>query len=190
MAVGRKVFPVLVSVLLACYPLLIFFGLETLPLKQVAGGILALFVLRFLFLGYSRLHFLKSLGWPVAACGLALSCISLVMDSDIALLLYPVLVSLSCLTVFSWTLIYPPSMIECFARMAEGDIPEEAVAYTRRVTQVWCGFFVMNAAVAGFTVAHGDRTLWTLYNGLISYVLMGCLLGGEWLYRKWILRQP
>jgi uncharacterized membrane protein len=32
---------------------------------------------------------------------------------------------------------------------------------------------------------------WALYTGLIAYVLMGTLFGGEWLYRKKVLRdQP
>jgi len=58
------------------------------------------------------------------------------------------------------------------------------VAYTRRVTQVWCGFFVLNGSVALVTALWASDATWALYNGLISYCLMGCLFAGEWLVRR------
>ncbi|MEL2256273.1 hypothetical protein AAER79_32680, partial [Klebsiella pneumoniae] len=52
------------------------------------------------------------------------------------------------------------------------------------VTQVWCGFFIINGAIALFTVLHADISLWTLWNGMIAYLLMGTLMAGEWLVRQ------
>ena len=53
---------------------------------------------------------------------------------------------------------------------------------------IWCLFFIVNGAIALVTVLSKNQALWTLYNGLISYLLMGTLLGGEWLYRKRVLK--
>jgi len=62
------------------------------------------------------------------------------------------------------------------------------VRYTRRVTQIWCLFFILNGTIATFTCLHGDMALWTLWNGLLSYLLIGLLMAGEWLVRQRIRR--
>ena len=61
----------------------------------------------------------------------------------------------------------------------EPDFPPAAVVYTRRVTQVWCGFFVVNGLIAVATALWASTAVWTLYNGLLSYVAMGVLMGGD-----------
>ncbi|ABK46582.1 conserved hypothetical protein [Shewanella sp. ANA-3] len=43
--------------------------------------------------------------------------------------------------------------------------------------------------MAAYTAAFTSLATWTLYNGLIAYVLMGLLLGGEWLYRSFWLKK-
>jgi uncharacterized membrane protein len=108
---------------------------------------------------------------------------TLVTGSSSGLLLYPVLVNAVMFVFFGATLLRPPSAIEVLARLREPDLPAVAVAYTRRVTAVWTVFFAGNGAVALFTVTM-DQYWWALYNGLIAYLLMGLLFGGEWLLRR------
>jgi uncharacterized membrane protein len=98
-------------------------------------------------------------------------------------------VNVVLLIAFSTTLILPPSMIEIFARMSEPDLPLAAIAYTRRITQIWCGFFIVNGAIALATAIWASEATWSLYTGIISYVLMGALFGGEYLYRQRFKRQ-
>lgn len=74
-------------------------------------------------------------------------------------------------------------IIERFARMKHPNLPPEGVRWCRKVTVVWCVFFVLNGSAALATVLSGDRDLWTLYNGFVSYLLMGLLFAGEWLLR-------
>jgi uncharacterized membrane protein len=81
------------------------------------------------------------------------------------------------------------SVIERLARLREPDLPPAGVLYTRRVTQIWCVFFIVNGAIALFTALHGDMQIWTLWNGLLSYFLMGTLMAGEWLIRRRIMKQ-
>ncbi|MDQ5878126.1 MAG: hypothetical protein QG638_858, partial [Pseudomonadota bacterium] len=103
-------------------------------------------------------------------------------NSETLLLLYPAAVSLSLLFVFGRSLRFPPTVIERIARLTEQDLPPQGVAYTHRITQVWCGFFVINTAISIATV-FATREAWLLYNGFIAYLLMGLLFAGERLVR-------
>jgi uncharacterized membrane protein len=87
------------------------------------------------------------------------------------------------LTAFAYSLAYPPSVVERIARMQEPDLPDAAIGYTRRVTQVWCVFFIFNGAVALATALYATPAVWSLYNGVIAYGLMGTLFGIEYLVR-------
>jgi uncharacterized membrane protein len=49
---------------------------------------------------------------------------------------------------------------------------------------MWCGFFVVNGLIATATALWASAGVWALYNGLLSYVAMGLLMGGEWLVRR------
>lgn len=52
------------------------------------------------------------------------------------------------------------------------------------MTRVWSGFFLANAAVSSATVWYGDQWLWSVYNGVVFYVLMGGLMAGEMAVRR------
>lgn len=101
---------------------------------------------------------------------------------------YPVLVNLMMLAVFGGSLFAGQTVIERLARLQQPDLPEKAVRYTRRVTQVWCVFFIINGTLAALLAWLGRYDWWTVYTGVIAYVLMGMLFAGEWLYRKLVLK--
>ena len=101
---------------------------------------------------------------------------------------YPVLVNLMMLAVFGGSLFAGQTVIERLARLQQPDLPEKAVRYTRRVTQVWCVFFIANGAVAALLAWLGRYDWWAVYTGVIAYVLMGILFAGEWLSRKLVLK--
>jgi uncharacterized membrane protein len=44
-------------------------------------------------------------------------------------------------------------------------------------------FFVANGAVALLTAFFAPEAVWSLYTGVVSYVLMGAMFGGEYLLR-------
>lgn len=120
--------------------------------------------------------------WSIAGA-LLLAGVAVWSNALLPLKLYPVLVSLVLLGVFAYSLIAPPTVVERLARLREPDLPPAAVAYTRRVTQVWCGFFVLNGGIAFATAWWASQAVWSLYTGVIAYVLMGILFGGEYLVR-------
>lgn len=168
---------VIVIAITAAYPLLVYFGLGH-------------FEPRFLALLLAGLAVVRALGsrdrfwWWAAGAGLVLAAVSAVANQLMPLKLYPVLVNTLLLIVFSASLLHPPSMIERLARLREPDLDAHGVAYTRRVTQVWCGFFLLNGGIALATCLWASDKTWALYNGLIAYLLMGLLMGGEWLVRQ------
>lgn len=61
--------------------------------------------------------------------------------------------------------------------------------YTRRVTQIWCLFFIVNGSIALLTALYGDMALWTAWNGMIAYLLIGALMAGEWLVRRRVMKR-
>lgn len=108
-------------------------------------------------------------------------------NSEPLLLLYPSAVSCSMLMLFGWSLVRPPTVIERIARLSEPTLSAAGVRYTRRVTLVWCAFFLLNGTAAAYTALNTSREAWALYNGLIAYMLMGAVFMGERLIRPMLL---
>ncbi|WP_293931674.1 hypothetical protein [Iodobacter sp.] len=167
---------VILAVLTLLYPLLIYRGMGHFEPKWLALLLLAI--------ALTRAVLSKEKVWLIAAAGAAvLAAISFFSNQALPLKLYPVLVNAVLCLVFALTLVYPPSAIERLARLSEPDLPPSGVRYTRRVTQVWCGFFIFNGSAALMSALWSDAA-WAIYNGLIAYLLMGILFLGEWLIRR------
>jgi uncharacterized membrane protein len=159
------------------YPLAVWLGEGQIEPRFLAG----LLVLA----GLTRLYKLK-ISWAGRWCmggTLLLFMLAVWSNALLPLKLYPVLVNVALLGAFAYSLISPPSMIERFARMREPDLPQEAIDYTRRVTQIWCGFFSVNGAIALMTALWATPATWTLYNGFIAYLMMALLFAGEHVFR-------
>mgnify|MGYP003575470948 FL=1 len=159
------------------YPLAVWLGYGQIEPRILAG----LLVLA----GLTRLHMLKisQAGcWWIAGT-LLLFIVAVWSNVLLPLKLYPVLVNAALLGVFAYSLISPPSIIERFARIREPNLPVPAIGYTRRVTQVWCIFFAANGVIALITALWASSATWTLYNGLIAYLIMGLLFAGEYAVR-------
>jgi uncharacterized membrane protein len=165
------------------YPLAVWLGHGQIEPRFLAG----LLVL----IGLTRLHILKinqAERWWIAGT-LLLFIVAVWSNLLLPLKLYPVLVNAALLSVFAYSLIFPPSMIEHFARSREPNLPTRAIRYTRRVTQVWCIFFAANGVIALITALWASSATWTLYNGLIAYLMMGLLFAGEYVIRWHFKRQ-
>ena len=159
------------------YPLAIWFGQGKVEPRWLA--------LLLLLAAAARLPAMKvSLAARWSACAaLVLAAGAVWANALLPLKLYPVLVNAAFLAAFAYSLASPPSMIERMARLTEPDLPPAAIAYTRVVTQVWCGFFVVNGSIALGTAIWASPAVWSLYNGVIAYGLMGLLFAGEYLVR-------
>jgi uncharacterized membrane protein len=162
------------------YPVLVYFLLDRYGVGPLAVVLILLLALRLIIAFNDK----PAVLWGgLAALALALLVLALSQSATL-LMLYPTAVSLLFLGLFSWSLVNPPTMIERVSRRAGMPVPEEAVGYVRGVTWVWCGFFCFNAMVSAMLAWLGVTEYWAIYNGLVSYVLMGTLFGGEYIYRQ------
>jgi uncharacterized membrane protein len=169
------------------YPFLIYYFAGDLPVFYLVGAMISLLFLRATYpffrknksLNFSQKNSLYlAIFMAVFMGGLTL------WKSEIVPLLYPVVMSLAIAAVFASTLVYPPSMIERFARLSEPNLNAGGVTYTRKLTVAWVVFCLVNAALSLATVFLGNLKIWTLYNGCVSYVLMGLLMAGEYCFRR------
>lgn len=167
------------------YPLLVYGGLHVLPprfLALVLGGALLARELAGSRRGAAPLLL------PIALLG-GIFALALVFNEGRFFLFVPVLVNGALFVSFARTLSAGPSMVESLARRRFGHVPDEHLGYCRRVTEIWCAFFVANGALILWLALRAPLAYWTLYTGLIAYVLVGVLFAGEMTYRAWRFRR-
>lgn len=127
----------------------------------------------------------KSGIWPTLAGFLVIG-LALLLKQESVAMLYPVIVNSTLLATFGLSLTDKP-IVQKFAEIArkeKGPLPSQAIMYTRNVTVIWTALFAFNTAVSALTVYIGDYEIWAVYNGFISYLLVGSLFAGEYLYRR------
>ena len=167
----------LLGMVTLAYPVVVYLSLGRFEPRWLALLLLTMALVR---LGLGR----TLATWGVAAVALSLALLTWLGNALLPIKLYPVAVNAFMLIMFASTIVRPPSAIERLARLSEPDLPEVAIAYTRKVTLVWCAFFLINGVISLITALWGTYAQWTLYNGGIAYVLMGLIAAVEWLVRK------
>lgn len=173
---------VAVVTLSICYPFMVYWGLQNYDAKLLLPLLLIILALRWLTgTGVSEHK-------VVIITLLGIILIAMIWGTQLSLKFYPVMMNFGFLTLFSSSLLSPPSIVERLARLKEPDLPPEAVAYTYKVTQVWSVFFLFNGTIAAITALWSTDEVWMLYNGFIAYLLIGGLAGGEWLVRQRVKR--
>lgn len=165
------------AVVTLAYPVVVYASLGRFEPRWLALLLLAVAMIR---LGFGR----TAATWGVVGVALALAAVTWLGNALMPIKLYPVAVNAFMLIMFASTIVRPPSFIERLARLSEPDLPQVAVVYTRQVTMVWCAFFLINGSIAMYTALWGTEAQWTLYNGAISYALMGVIAAIEWLVRQ------
>ena len=197
----NKVLKIFLTIVAALYPIFVF---VTLVVMKLPVNFLSLLVIAFaavLFLSVFTKSKGKNSDWKALASPVlffAAGALCFLTDESIFLKFYPVAVDLLLLIVFGSTLFFEPNIIFRFATLADksikGSFHEKQVEkYCRKVTYVWCTFFIFNGIVASITVfadkifgitpENADR-IWSLYNGGISYILIGTLFAAEFIVRK------
>lgn len=163
------------------YPLLVYNYIGVFPPLAFVGLGLILISIRLLI---TR----RFLGHTIWVRGLVLAALLLIIitmiSASLAVKAYPIMVSLIVASVFGFSLLYPPTIVERMARITQPNLSVHGVAYTRKVTIIWLVFLLGNAAISAATALWGSLAQWTLWNGLISYLIMGTLFAAEYAVRK------
>ncbi|MBQ9245132.1 hypothetical protein IJ182_02565 [bacterium] len=85
-------------------------------------------------------------------------------------------------SVFFASLFQKETIIQKFAKILDGMLTDKTAEYTRKLTYVWCIFLFCNFVFSVITIFLSDK-IWILYNGFISYVLIGILFAVEYIIR-------
>ncbi len=95
---------------------------------------------------------------------------------------YPPICNSIIFIVFFSSLFTKETVIQKIARMCKDKLEKPALIYTRNLTYVWCVFTFVNLLISIWTIFLPDK-IWLLYNGCISYILVGLLFGIEYIVR-------
>lgn len=206
----KKFLKALFYVIAALYPILVFtllvvFKVETKILSLVIVALAAAFFLS--ATGSKKTSEKKgALDWkPLlsSALFLAAGLFCFFTGKEFFLKLYSVVINATLLVVFGSTLFLEPNIIFRFATLADKSISgssyeNQVRLYCKKVTIVWCCFFILNGTTAVITTfadklfnlsPEEARKVWAVYNGGISYVLMGTLFLVEFIIRKLVDRK-
>jgi len=188
LAIAGVLYPVLVFVLLAVYKA---------PVRIVSLCVIALALAFFLAAtgnaskgadGRRKLN-PKNLLSSLFFLLVGIACFA--TNSPLFLRLYPLAVCATFLFVFGTSLLSPPNIVFRFATLQDKSIlgspfRGRVEAYCKKVTLVWCAFFILNGAAAAWTVFCADERVWAFYNGGVSYIIMGIIFGIEFIIRSFV----
>lgn len=184
-----RIFSIVITVMTALWPVILYLANNGQWLYEAIALMLLLIAIRLCLLLYARDRSSSRRLIVIAIVGGSLCSAALLTHSLTPALWYPVAVNASLLLIFGISLFKGMPMIERLARLKEPHLDQHGVAYTRKVTIVWCCFFAINGAIALFTVLKNDIFLWGLYNGCISYVLIGVLFLTEFIVRYFVRKR-
>lgn len=175
---------------MVAYPFAVYALAGRVPAAVLAALLLILLALRLVAAGLVRPRRRRHLhGLAIAAALAALGLLAFPVLELRQVRLYPALMSAGFGTVFLVSLWSERPLVERIARAMEGELPAPAIAYTRRVTQLWAAVLFANALVATGTAYWTSLATWTLYNGLLSYLLLGGVFLAEFVVRRRLQRR-
>jgi uncharacterized membrane protein len=169
--------------LLVFYPVIVFVGLRYVGVRTTA-------LVLFLFMGRRFISMIlssRSTSMPVlvqAALIAAIQGAAAATGSALALRASPFVISLSFVVHFALSLRTTP-LVETFARLERPDLPEEHVAYCRRLTEVWIVVLSLNSVMLLVATLVEDEAIWAILVGPVSYGIIGLTFAVEYAYRKW-----
>lgn len=96
--------------------------------------------------------------------------------------LYPSIVNFFLFLVFFLSIFQEKTVIQKMALIMEPDADEAVMNYTRKVTYVWAAFTFLNFIISCITIFTPEK-IWAIYNGFISYLLVGLVFIIEYIVR-------
>jgi uncharacterized membrane protein/3-hydroxymyristoyl/3-hydroxydecanoyl-(acyl carrier protein) dehydratase len=175
---------VMVVIFFLVYPFIVYFGIKFFPPSFFGLLLSVLLAMRVGVLTRDERLVLL----PVLIVFIGYSIATVVLNNASMLLFYPVMVNFSLFITFANSLRQEESLLLRIVRARGATISEYTPGYLYRLTAVWAGFFVLNGLLSIWTSTL-SMAAWTLYNGLLSYGLVGVLIGGELVFRHFYIKR-
>jgi uncharacterized membrane protein len=122
------------------------------------------------------------------AIGLVFALLGSIFDNGTWLMILPSATQAAFALAFLRSLTGTP-LIEHFARMMKHELGVRQQAHCRRWTVIW-GVYLMILAALGLVLARwAPLRVWTIYVGVLNYVLIGLLFAVEYVIRKLTFRE-
>ena len=170
--------------LIILYPLLVHLSVVIdVPQLQVAAIIC--FACGLLFKGLQRGN---KTAWLVLVC----VCLIALGFGFLNITLYvlylpPILLPLLLLFVFGRTLLPgQEALITAIGEASRGPLSPAMRRYTRRITQFWCGVFLVMMLWSIILPWLEQPDVWSWFTNVINYGLVGVLFIGEFILRKYL----
>lgn len=180
----------ILGLIIIAYPFLVYWGIKQNSISLLAATLIVIAGLR-LVLIKSFSGTTVNTATLTAVILLIIAALALIMQNTSWLKLYPVAVNAVLLFFFTLSLLSDKPFIQRFAELREDNISVKKQRYMRKLTMVWCAFFLINGLISLYTWIYMSLEAWTLYNGLLSYLFMGILVVTELAYRYLVvLKRP
>lgn len=164
---------IIFGVFAVAYPFIVFWALK----KDIALKFIGFVLLLSVIFSWTR-----SKNTILFILGLLL-CLSIIFfNQEIFVKLYPVLMNTGVFALFAVSLKKTP-LVTKFAEKMHKTMDEATIKYTRNATYAWAIVMGCNAVVSFITIFLSDE-IWTLYNGLVSYMVIGTTMLIEYIIRK------
>ena len=172
------------ALFLATYPVIVYLGITNWGPRAVAVLLLSVLVpmLAIRYRTRTSEHLWGVVRVPLAV--LAVLVLAALMNDHRLVLALPVLVNAILLLHFAGSLVGPVPLVERLARLEQPELSPSEVRYCRSVTWLWVSFFVVNGVLAGILAVTGPLSLWAVYTGFVSYLLIGLVFTGEFIVRR------
>ncbi len=105
-----------------------------------------------------------------------------------SLKLYPVLMNFVIFMIFFISSFQEETVIQKIAQKLDGDLTDEIIIYTRNLTYIWAVITFINLLISFVTLFMSNK-IWALYNGVISYCIIGLTFMIEYPIRVWYKRK-
>lgn len=173
----RILLGVVSGVSLVAYPLVVWLGWGRISPRLLGCILLSALGVRFLAFGSRG----KALA-PAALIPLVPVALGAISDNPNLFLWYPAFVCGATAFWFGTSLRGVPA-IEGFARLRHPELPPAALRHCRQATVAWTLFLVANTLVSVGSAVSGNLRFWTVWNGAVSYALMGLMFAAEYAVR-------
>jgi len=170
------------GIMLALYPVIVFFGLTYLNVRWTALLLIVLLGRRFIAAIFASKETSVPVIIQIAATGGLIGGAG-ISNSEIFLRFTPFLISLVFFAQFAFSLRSTP-IIERFARLQRPDLPPDHVKYCGALTKVWLLVFAGNSALVLAAAFVESKGLWAILVGPVSYAYLGTFLASEYVFRK------